>query len=586
MPSIKLKQVKGCYHFGGQSFEAGRIYCVDNKTAFYLTHNAGVAVEVTEQEKKIIEEEKTAEKAKVAEEKKIIKIALVRLGGLGDSLLLAAHAKAIKRKYPNSEISLYIRDACELLNELPAVSRVVACGNVIWWNLVDELRKKNQYDIVFDNRYITKVFFREEKNLKPEFLEDQKSFEKKFKAYESYYNGFIESCADLEKLNLPVFDLFYKSTGLTGGEDDIQVHLNPQDFKFTKLLGNTKYVTVHNGSDIARQTKCYPTYYWNTVVEDLKKRGYEVIQLGKKFEEEIIGAKNMCGVTTLYETAALISKAAFHLDSEGGLVHIAKAVGTRSIVVFGPTPVKCFGYESNINVVSEIKCRGCWWSTSHWWRDCPQGYESPPKCMKDIKPERVIEAIDKIENLPPIEKPRNEMSYNPDDVNEKFAIELQLTEGHYKSQKHQWERICTMMDEVKGPKVLEVGAGDGYCVQVLKKRGFEVTATEISKIRLQRMKDDGIEAIEADVNNLPFPDNSFDTVMCGEVLEHLPSMAKGLAELERVCKPDGKIIISLPITKRYDGIPMHLWSIRQKNILYEGKPDLSVMVFQRINGNV
>jgi len=586
MPLIKLKQKKGTYHWQGRGYPAEKILEVSNQEAYYLIHNAKVAEEVSAEDRDIEETSVEHEKEKLFREKNLIKIAMVRLGGLGDSLLLACHAKAVKRRYPNSEISLYIRDKCEILNEMPQVDRVVICGNVVWWDLVSELRQKDNYDIIFDNRYVTKVFFRRDEILKPEFLEEKKEYERCFSTYSDTYNKFINSCVTLPKYNVSTFELFYKSTGLEGGEDDISIPLSKGYYKFAMLLDKQKYVTVHNGSDIARQTKCYPTKHWNEVVAGLKKQGYEVIQLGKEYEEPIEGTKNLCGVTSLFETSALIDNADFHIDAEGGLVHIARAVRTRSIVIFGPTPVVCFGYSCNINIEPDIRCKGCWWTTDYWWRDCPKGHQSPPPCMADTLPKQVLDAVKTIAKLPKMEKAKDELVYDPTDINEQFAMQLELTEGHYKSEKHQWERIYTMMDEVKGPKVLEVGAGDGYCVHVLKKRGFEVTATEISKIRIQRMKDDGIDAIEADLNHLPFDDETFDTVICGEVLEHIPSMAQGLKELERVCKPDGKIVFSLPISPRYDPIKMHLWSIRMKPIMYQDKPDLAVFTIRKINRDV
>jgi 2-polyprenyl-3-methyl-5-hydroxy-6-metoxy-1,4-benzoquinol methylase len=48
----------------------------------------------------------------------------------------------------------------------------------------------------------------------------------------------------------------------------------------------------------------------------------------------------------------------------------------------------------------------------------------------------------------------------------------------------------------------------------------------------------------ADLNDLPFEDDSFDLVLCLEVLEHIPDPAPALAELSRVCR--GDILISVP----------------------------------------
>ena len=253
-------------------------------------------------------------------------------------------------------------------------------------------------------------------------------------------------------------------------------------------------------------------------------------------------------------------------------------VGTRSIVLFGPTPINFFGYKENINVSSNIKCTGCYWKTDFWWRDCAEGYPLPPKCMEDLTPEKIYPHIDRI-----IKMDRIFDHDRVEDFYDKWAIEMPLDEGHYKAESWQWDRIYTMMDMVRGKDILEVGAGDGYCASVIKKRGYNVTVTEFSKIRIKRMKKNGINAVFADVNNLPFPDNSFDAVLAGEILEHIDSMGKGLQELERVCKPDGKIIISLPVSKLHWKFKGHLWGLEHHQILREGKLDMIVMGLERIN---
>jgi SAM-dependent methyltransferase len=51
---------------------------------------------------------------------------------------------------------------------------------------------------------------------------------------------------------------------------------------------------------------------------------------------------------------------------------------------------------------------------------------------------------------------------------------------------------------------------------------------------------------EADIQNMPLPDNSFDTVLSAEVLEHVPDPAKALSEIYRVLKPGGHLVMSVP----------------------------------------
>ncbi len=94
--------------------------------------------------------------------------------------------------------------------------------------------------------------------------------------------------------------------------------------------------------------------------------------------------------TSLAQAAGLIRDAAFHLDNESGLVHIASCYGTQSCVVFGPTPLAYFGYLENINI-PPATCGNCWWITETWMDRCPKGLPSPI-CM-ETAPSKIVEAI-------------------------------------------------------------------------------------------------------------------------------------------------------------------------------------------------
>lgn len=582
MPKIKLKQARGEYEWRETIYVAGQEYEVDNKTAYHLVLVKKVAEEIGVEapEPTRPDQGPFTGSIPVPEEAKL-KIALVRIGGIGDSLELTLLATAVKRKYPDSHVTCFIRDKAgrDLIYDNPVVDQVVITGNVEWLGFVDKIREKD-YDIVYDSRYVTKTIHRD-KTLR---IVEQAEADAAFAPYAKYYDGFIRSCNELTKdYKKHSHDLVLETANLQGTDDDFYIRLDPEDMKMLPLLGHEKYVTIHNGADISRQTKCWASDKWAKVVKALVEKGYKVVQLGNKFEDEIPSAIIMNGRTTIKECVALISKAEFHIDTEGGLVHIARAVRTRSVVLFGPTPVDFFGYKENINIETLSGCRACWWTSDFWWRECPQGYELPPQCMAGITPDMVMDGVEKIEEMPRLEPKKEEIPYNTADLNEKFAMDMALDEAHYRAEQWQWDRIYTMMDMVKGPKILEIGAGDGYTVQVLKKRGFEVTATEISKIRLARMQDQGIEAEWADVNELPYPDNTFDTVIVGEVLEHLDSMAKGLAEAERVCKPDGRIILSLPVAREHDLFEGHKWAIEHHSILKQGSLNMIVLGLDRIN---
>jgi ubiquinone/menaquinone biosynthesis C-methylase UbiE len=203
--------------------------------------------------------------------------------------------------------------------------------------------------------------------------------------------------------------------------------------------------------------------------------------------------------------------------------------------------------------------------------------------MNDISSQMVVNAIAKMEKIKGKKIRVDKKKNTTKEFYDKWAQEVSLEEGHYKAEPWQFDRVHTMMEKVRGTKVLEVGAGDGYCSQILKSRGFDVTATEFSEVRLERMKANGINAVFADINKLPFEDATFDSVLAGDILEHLPSIADGLKELERVCKPDGIIIISFPVSKLHWEHKGHLWGLSHHSVLREGKLDMIVMGLERIN---
>jgi hypothetical protein len=153
-------------------------------------------------------------------------------------------------------------------------------------------------------------------------------------------------------------------------------------------LGMRPYVTVHNGYDPNmvvshdRATKCYP--HFDRVIALLRASYPYVtfVQIGIQTSEKIRTVDfSLLGKTTLPEATGLIRGALFHVDNEGGLVHLAAAMGTRSCVVFGPTSSRYFGYPANINVDPSF-CGGCWWVNETWMNHCPRGFTSA-RCMTE-----------------------------------------------------------------------------------------------------------------------------------------------------------------------------------------------------------
>src|SRR3989344_860983 len=122
---------------------------------------------------------------------------------------------------------------------------------------------------------------------------------------------------------------------------------------------------------------------------------------------------------------------------------------------------------------------------------------------------------------------------------------VQVPPSHYFNLKYdskeRWVSYWYQIKEVKeqNPKtVLEIGVGNKVVSDYLKKIGLKVTTCDFDK----NLKPD----VVADVLDLPFKKESFDVVLCAEVLEHLPfgKFSKALKEIHRVTQTSA--IITLP----------------------------------------
>lgn len=157
------------------------------------------------------------------------------------------------------------------------------------------------------------------------------------------------------------------------------------------------YITLHHGADknmssaSGLQTKNLPNATWGQICEQLSAAGFVTVQLGEKHEGLIEGVDvDLRGQTSFAASAIVLKHAMVHVDTEGGLVHLARSMGTPSVVAFGPTPVSFFGYKANVNLEPSL-CGDCWWTTREWARSCPRGLANP-ECMESHSAKTIARA--------------------------------------------------------------------------------------------------------------------------------------------------------------------------------------------------
>ena len=109
---------------------------------------------------------------------------------------------------------------------------------------------------------------------------------------------------------------------------------------------------------------------------------------------------------------------------------------------------------------------------------------------------------------------------------------------------------CTaaILGEVKGSRVLEVGCGRGWLAARMVGVASEVTASDIVLGDTTRAIA-SVKFEEARVEALPYPDDSFDVVVCTHTLEHVQHLATALAELRRVARD--RLVVVVPKERPY-----------------------------------
>lgn len=141
----------------------------------------------------------------------------------------------------------------------------------------------------------------------------------------------------------------------------------------------------------------------------------------------------------------------------------------------------------------------------------------------------------------------NEQYKDASNLEARMALHWRFNES-----KESWQEwVFDQLNLAEGSAVLEVGCGPAKLWEENKTRipsSWHLTLMDLSagmiaeaQKNLQRLPNQ-IEFKVADVQALPFADNSFDLVVANHMLYHVPDLNKGLSEIKRVLKPGGRLI--------------------------------------------
>lgn len=335
---------------------------------------------------------------------KLKKILVFQTAFLGDLILTIPLIKSIKKAFSDSEISVVVRGGLgEIIQNMDEVSRVIEYdknardrGIIKLLKLIFMLRKEN-FDIVFSPHRSFRtslILLFSGISVRIGFKESSMSF---------VYTHTVPLIAGLHEIekNLLLLKKIREDSYAPPFRIKIKadIHRRSREMLAGSGIGVDEcLVSVAPGSHWA--TKRWLAEGYADVIRKLSADGYRIILLGSKEDAEVAQkiemmtdgcAINLCGRTSILESASIIAQSKLLISNDSAAVHLASLTGTPVVVIYGPT-LPSFGFtpysvEHKIVEYNGIKCRPC---SSHGPMVCPEGHFN---CMRMITPDRVYSAV-------------------------------------------------------------------------------------------------------------------------------------------------------------------------------------------------
>jgi ubiquinone/menaquinone biosynthesis C-methylase UbiE len=107
--------------------------------------------------------------------------------------------------------------------------------------------------------------------------------------------------------------------------------------------------------------------------------------------------------------------------------------------------------------------------------------------------------------------------------------------------------VWSLLEAIPPGRALDAACGTGRHTRRLVELGHEVVGLDLTPEMLRRASGAVPEAtfVEGDLRHVPEPDADFDLVVCGLALAHLEDLVAGVAELARVLRAGGRLVVSV-----------------------------------------
>lgn len=335
-------------------------------------------------------------------------ILIVKLSAIGDVIHTLPSLDALRRLYPDAHITWIVEEeAADLVVNHPQLDRVIVFKRKSWINKVKagQFRQawrdartflarlhSRRYDLVIDfhglfkssivvclSRGKRKLGYDSWQELSCLFLNDRIPEDMNKHAVDRYLDFPRHLGAKIGKPEFivpisPAAEVKCRALlNLHHLEAKKYIAVNPVALWDTKLWDDEKFAEL---ADAISQRMNIPVVFTGRDKESLDKITAKVATK----------AINIGGQTTLPELSCIYREALAVITTDSGPMHMAAAMGTPVVALFGPTdPARTGPYGANHTIIrTGISCSPC------FLKKCPTR-----KCMTDIMPEQVYEALEK-----------------------------------------------------------------------------------------------------------------------------------------------------------------------------------------------
>lgn len=332
------------------------------------------------------------------------RVLVVKLRSIGDTVLSTPSLIALRRFLPHAQIDILLEDwVAPVLEGFDAVDSVISVDKGSAERLKTAWKLRGQsYDVAINLHGGTTATM---------FVRATGARHRIGYSYYQYpflYNHLLSSATEfwgqetthsaeqqlalLGFVGIPVEDR--PKTRLAADERSIY-SIKERHPKFE--ISNLKFTLLHPST--AFFTKQWPTENFARTAEFLAGKGLRVVAVGSKSESQVLDDLKLLSTVpittfddlTLPEITALASKAQVFVGNDSGIAHIAAAIGTPSVVIFGSSNRdhwRPWTDAPNEIVFEPFSCQPC------PGYDCKEFGDS--RCIRDIPPSAVFTALERV----------------------------------------------------------------------------------------------------------------------------------------------------------------------------------------------